>query len=614
MLQEILEIVNSNTTRRFKKILTQEPYWSWIVEKTKGYNCTNDLERIYIIVNGPPPVCEYGNSYKFVCWAVGYYSCGPASTCLCKKEEVSRKVRESKQRYSESKRQEINRKRKQTTKKRYGVDNVFQHHVIKEKIKETNLSKFGAENPNKCEEVRKKIEETNLARYGTKAVLSSPKIKEKIKQTNRKKYGAESVLQSEEVKQKIKQTLIQKYKVDNPLKSKIIRKKIEITNLQKHGSKNPFGSEDIKEKIYQTNEEKYGTKYPNQSDMLKEKKKKKFLEKILSRCPGYTPLFNEWLGVQIDHKWKCQRCGTEFLDNIDNGKLPRCPKCYPPVINSIAEKEIALAIKEKVKILENSRKIIPPYELDIYIPDKKLAIEYCGLHWHSELNGKDRNYHYNKYLLCKGEGIQLITIFEDEYKNNPTLIMNRLFHKLGFVTEKLYARNCEVQSIESNVAEDFYDIYHVQGGMKSHIDYGLYHRGELVGCMSFSKSRYSKNYEYELTRFATSKSVVGGASKLFSFFIKMYNPESVVSYCDLRWNNGNTYKKMGFSFSHISKPNYWYIDRSRTKREHRIKYQKHKLKNLLEEYDSNLSEWENMKLNGYDRIWDCGNSVWVWKA
>ena len=44
-----------------------------------------------------------------------------------------------------------------------------------------------------------------------------------------------------------------------------------------------------------------------------------------------------------------------------------------------------------------------------------------------------------------------------------------------------------------------------------------------------------------------------------------------------------------------------------------MKYQKHKLQNILENFDKDLTEWHNMKNHGYDRIWDCGNDVWFWK-
>jgi hypothetical protein len=131
--------------------------------------------------------------------------------------------------------------------------------------------------------------------------------------------------------------------------------------------------------------------------------------------------------------------------------------------------------------------------------------------------------------------------------------------------------------------------------------------------MTLGKSRFDKDCQYELLRLCYSQglTVVGGASKLFSRFIKDHNPESVISYSDRSQNLGTVYQQLNFKFSHTSPPAYHYTKDLITI-ESRIKYQKHKLKNLLLEFDPGLSEWENMVNNGYNRIWDCGNDVWKW--
>ena len=129
--------------------------------------------------------------------------------------------------------------------------------------------------------------------------------------------------------------------------------------------------------------------------------------------------------------------------------------------------------------------------------------------------------------------------------------------------------------------------------------------------MTFGKPRFNKNYEYELIRYATKSGyhVIGGAGKLLSYFEKTYKPKSLVSYADRRWSQGKLYYALNFKLDHISSPNYWYVYGCDI--ESRLKYQKHKLSRLLEIYDSNLSEYENMKNNGYRRIYDCGNFVFV---
>jgi hypothetical protein len=128
--------------------------------------------------------------------------------------------------------------------------------------------------------------------------------------------------------------------------------------------------------------------------------------------------------------------------------------------------------------------------------------------------------------------------------------------------------------------------------------------------MSFGKNRFASDVEWELIRFASKQNVnvVGGASKIFKHFRNNYEG-GIVSYSDRRYSVGNMYKTLGFQFSHFSQPNYFYFKDS-LNLESRQKYMKHKLPNLLEKFNSSLTEWENMVVNGYNRIWDCGNSVW----
>jgi hypothetical protein len=131
--------------------------------------------------------------------------------------------------------------------------------------------------------------------------------------------------------------------------------------------------------------------------------------------------------------------------------------------------------------------------------------------------------------------------------------------------------------------------------------------------MTFGKSRFNKKYKYELLRFCNKLGyhIPGSASKLLKYFERNYKPKSLISYADRRWSRGNVYEKLGFKMIGKSKPNYWYFKLTSNIRYSRINFQKHKLKDILEKFDETLSESENMKLNGYNRIYDCGNLVYV---
>ena len=158
---------------------------------------------------------------------------------------------------------------------------------------------------------------------------------------------------------------------------------------------------------------------------------------------------------------------------------------------------------------------------------------------------------------------------------------------------------------------EFQNMNHIQGSVKSKVNVGLYDGEELVSLMTFSHSRFNKNVEWELVRFCNKLGchIPGSAGKMLKWFERNYHPKSIVSYADRRWSRGNLYEKLGFALDGISPPNYWYIVDGEL--ESRVKYQKHKLKSLLENYDESKSEVQNMKDNGYNRIFDCGNLVYV---
>jgi transposase-like protein len=260
------------------------------------------------------------------------------------------------------------------------------------------------------------------------------------------------------------------------------------------------------------------------------------------------------------------------------------------------------------------KSVIAPYELDIVNKTRKIAIEYCGLYWHSENTGKkDSNYHFNKFLMCKKAGYKLITVFENDDMNKIKSLLDTLHQK----NKRIYARNTEIVEINPYSARRFCEKYHMNGFVGGKYHYGLVHNLNLVMVCSFGVSRFNKKMEYECTRMACASgiTVVGGASKLFKHFIKTVKPSSCVTYADLRFGEGDVYKHCGFKFEQYTGANYWYFHKDNTSvLFSRVKFQKHKLKDKLQFFDENLTEYQNMLANGWDRIWDCGNAKYIWHS
>lgn len=297
----------------------------------------------------------------------------------------------------------------------------------------------------------------------------------------------------------------------------------------------------------------------------------------------------------------------QIWNDIQQGR--KCSECS--LSSSQAEEEIYEYIKTfNLDIIRKNRTLIKPFELDIIIPSKKIAIEYCGLYWHSELQGKNKKYHLNKLNMCNDLGYRLITIFEDEWLFKKDIVKNRLKHILNNNIEKIYARKCIIKEIDVNIAKDFINTYHIQGYTPSSIKLGAFYNDELVSVMTFAKGNISKgskniNGVYELSRFCLSKNVIGIASKFLNYFNINYKWEKLYSYADRRWSNGNVYEKIGFNFISFTEPNYWYFKYNDLKRIHRFNFRKDRIKHLSTNYKQ--TEWEIMQEQKWDRIYDCGN-------
>jgi len=281
-----------------------------------------------------------------------------------------------------------------------------------------------------------------------------------------------------------------------------------------------------------------------------------------------------------------------------------------PDCKSKAEIEIYDFLKENgiENIIMGDRTILNGYELDLYLPDHNIAIEYNGIYWHSF---KDKDYHLFKTEECEKQNIHLIQIFEDEWAFKKDIVKEKLKSILKLNTFKIYARQCIIKEINSKEKEQFLKQYHIQGGDKSQIKLGLFYNNELISVMTFGKGRKAlgssaKMNQYELIRFASKYQVVGAGSKLLKYFKNTYNPEKIISYADRRWtfSNSNIYEKIGFKKVSKGSPNYWYV--FDTIRLHRFNFTKHVIVEKLHG-DPELTEWENMIMMGYKIVWDCGS-------
>ena len=464
-----------------------------------------------------------------------------------------------------------------------------------------------------------------------KCASSSKEVQGKRVSTLQERYGCDSIMSCEKFKKMQNATMLQKYGSKYTMTSKVLDEKRRNTIMEKYGVDHYAKTDEFKEKIKTTCLERYGVDHYAKTDEFREASSKLNRHRsyeLLSRWKDYViPLFSEeeYEGMQYhqrSYKWRCVKCGLEFETESVNtgfhrelggGYLPRCPHCFPIVGGiSVIEKEVVEFVKSIYTgaILENVRDVLEERnELDIYLPDLKIAIEFDGLHWHSE-GHIDPMYHLQKTEKCESLGINLIHVFEDEWMGKQEIVKDRIKSILGLEKNKIYARKCELKEIDFKVSNEFLESNHLQGGDNASIRYGLFYEGELVSVMTFGKPRFNKNYNWELIRFASKLGVqvIGGASKLLKHFINNHQG-TIVSYADRRYSIGNLYKAIGFSFKEKTNPNYWWCKYK--KKLSRYQCQKHRLKDLLgDKYNPDWTEDQNMINADYDKVYDCGNLVY----
>lgn len=606
--------------------------WPDLVQEIE-LNCQDDIpwpEKLYLFQEGlhHRPKCHCGKECAFISPTKGYNrTCSPACASQSGGEKFEKIKSTMMERYGVAhalQSDELQSKRRRTNLKRHGDE----HYNNRDKYKKTSIERYGGVG-GAALSIKDKVIRTTTERYGGMG-LASESIRSKAVRTNLERYGVENPAQSTEIRKKIIATTLERYGVDNPTKSSEIKERVKRTNKERHGGTGT-ASKAIRTKITKTNIERYGVKNASQHSQIAKKISKGLQSYMLENTEipiiQYNPDGTWRVACTDPHCDKCEQRwyvthSVLYHDRIRFGLNP-CTNLFPVqpsnIKNTYIEQFVQHILDEHgIKYTTNDRSIIAPAEVDIYLPDYKIAIECNGIYWHSS-EYKDRNYHYNKWLACKKAGIQLLTIWEDWVANKPQIVESVLLSKLGIYQNKIGARQCDIVEVDSKIARQFLDNNHIQGFVNASIYIGLVYGNALVGLMTFGKKRGASGRkgivegEWELSRFCTVRSmqIVGGAQRLLTYFIRQYQPKRIISFSCNDISNGNLYIKLGFAEERTNQA-YWYIDK-KMHRYHRSAFTKARIvaKGWKESRDKSWTEADVMAEHGYYRLDDCGQIKWV---
>lgn len=342
--------------------------------------------------------------------------------------------------------------------------------IIEKRIS-TCLKKYGVKNPVQAEEIKHKIHNTNMLRYGGQPAHSEV-VREKMKQTSLKRYGYTGFNHKKQV-----ETLMKKYGVVNVSQLPKVRNKIIKTLKKKYGNNisHPIQADEVKQKMKNTMLEKYGV--DNASKRVEAKKylgsgtQKKSYEKYILNNEFDQPMFTfeEYQNRKSDNdmlQFKCKKCGNIFFAKHYSGHHKHCEICYPPLYRkttSNEENQLTDLIHKicNCTVLQNTKQIVSPFELDIFVPEKKIAFEFNGNYWHSVKQKHDKMFHLNKTIQCENKNIELVHIFENQWRYNKQLVENMLKLKLNKITYSgnIQCEKCDYKNFENFIlSNSIYDV------------------------------------------------------------------------------------------------------------------------------------------------------------
>lgn len=489
--------------------------------------------------------------------------------------------------------------------------------------RKTCMEKYGVDNPKKDKNVQLKQKENIEKKWGGKHYMHDKDVREKFNKTMLKKHGVEWPQQSKDISSKSSLTFSL-----NPNKEFIIKSRVNAQISKSEGEKSKilekklFVLEGVSE-VFESNgkSSQYYTEemFKKQVDLYKSN----IIQKIIEVLPNDINYIDKTSDSKI--LLSCDKCTNSFKINqqLLKNRIERnseicliCNPIFPENNQSINEVFSFVEGKYNGNISLNETSVIPGLNIDIYIEELKIGIKFNSLGKYLD-EYKSRAFHLNQTKICTDKGIHLIHIWEDDWIYKQEIVKSIISNKIGN-SDKIYARKCEVKEvIDNKLIKDFLVKNHIQGFVGSKVKIGLFYNDELVSMMNFGSLRTSlgqKNIEgsYELLRFCNklNLSVVGGASKIFKFFLETFKPIEITSYSDNSRNIGDMYYHLGFKLIHNSDPNYyWVIDGIRY---HRFNFRKDKL--IREGADPNKTEIQIMTERGSFRVFDSGCKKFLYKS
>lgn len=317
-----------------------------------------------------------------------------------------------------------------------------------------------------------------------------------------------------------------------------------------------------------------------------------------------------------------------------------CGHCFS-TRPSQQEDALAAAIRALLPtttVLRSDRSILAGRELDIVLPEHRLAIEFNGVYWHSEEAGTRRAYHRDKTLAAHEAGYRLVHVWEDDWRDKPELVLRAIAHRTGSTAalkaalpqipakacQQVYARKLMATEATTRDARAFLEANHLQGAAPCSRHFALRDAdGEIRALLELrspnSNARTRRGAgEWEIRRYATLGTVPGGFTKLLRHAERTFGEEGVeltswMSFSADDVSDGGLYRSTGFIADKQLPPDYMYVGpKTNEVRTSKESFQRRRFRtDPALRWDESWTEAQAAQENSLRRIWDCGKTRWT---
>ena len=525
---------------------------------------------------------------------------------------------------------EIRVKSAETYRKRTGFDHNMRNPLHVEERGQAHTKKYGVDHPMKRLEVKARVVETNMLRHGGMG-KGSAKVRRRIEATNMERYGHEVATSNPLIMAKCKATWFRIYGHESPNKNpeqalKGLRSSSKTHDVEIEGRVFKFQGT-YEEILLRKLVAKYGAGRVLTQFDPDFPRDLSWTPDFWVRGKGYFECKSTWTLTGSGHLERNRKKAESSPGVIwvVVHKTARCTRTVVLPADWWATPNVDHVVQQRFHESQGFDAYIKPYveKIASWVPGSKVkndmvrigstVVVFVPLYWPSTSSSM-----LKRKQKAEERGLRMVFVHEHYLRLRTVATRNYVQNLAGLNNKTVFGRKCVVVKHKITDVKAFLNTYHIQGAPLTGNAYCLYHEDKMVGVMVFNHTTSNRGSRktagiHELTRFATSLHIPGGASKLLAAFKRECNPESIVSYSDNTIFDGQMYTALGFTKTRVTHGDYMAWAGGLDVRSKQFYSLKSLAANWPKFFNPSLTEKQNCEFIGLRTINTLGKTRWELK-